>query len=148
MAALGDSITRGFDACKPLSNCPEVSWATGSRTGVSSLTRRLTAAAPATRSWNLAGTGARVADLQDQARAAAAHRPAMVTVLIGANDACTSRLQSTMTPVAGLPPATSAAAMAYPCTRRCRAAPKILVAPAYPDLERLWSSGPSPTCWA
>jgi lysophospholipase L1-like esterase len=138
VAALGDSITRGFDACKPLSDCPEVSWATGSRTGVGSLTRRLTTAAPATRSWNLAGTGARVADLQDQARAAAAHRPAMVTVLIGANDACASRL-GTMTPVADFR-SDFAAAMAY--LHKTLPATQILVA-SIPDLERLWSVGRS-----
>ncbi len=37
MAAVGDSITRGFDACTVLSDCPEVSWATGSDTKVKSL---------------------------------------------------------------------------------------------------------------
>jgi hypothetical protein len=41
MAAVGDSITRGFDACTVLSDCPEVSWATGSDTKVKSLAVRL-----------------------------------------------------------------------------------------------------------
>ncbi|WUH93686.1 SGNH/GDSL hydrolase family protein [Streptomyces sp. NBC_00433] len=138
VAALGDSITRGFDACKPLSDCPEVSWATGSRTGVGSIAGRLTAAAPATRSWNLAGTGARVADLPAQARAAAAHRPAMVTVLIGGNDACTSR-PGTMTSVAHFR-RDFAATMAY--LHKTLPATQILVA-SIPDLQRLWSVGRS-----
>ncbi|MGG8406484.1 SGNH/GDSL hydrolase family protein, partial [Streptomyces sp. 12297] len=29
IAAVGDSITRGFDACSVLADCPEASWATG-----------------------------------------------------------------------------------------------------------------------
>ena len=37
----GDSITRGFDACTVLSDCPEVSWATGAATEVDSLAVRL-----------------------------------------------------------------------------------------------------------
>ena len=80
VAALGDSITRGFDACHPLSDCPEVSWATGSRQQVDSISARLGTSG----SWNLAQSGAHVADLPAQARAAAAHHPAMVTILIGA----------------------------------------------------------------
>lgn len=36
VAAVGDSITRGFDACTVLADCPEVSWATGSDAQVDS----------------------------------------------------------------------------------------------------------------
>ncbi|UWE08608.1 SGNH/GDSL hydrolase family protein [Actinacidiphila bryophytorum] len=138
VAALGDSITRGFDACKPLLDCPEVSWATGTRTGVGSIAHRLTATGPATRSWNLAGTGARVADLQGQAEEAATHRPAMVTVLIGANDACRSSLGA-MTPVADFR-SDFAATMAY--LHKTLPSTQILVA-SIPDLQRLWSVGRS-----
>ncbi|WP_328913378.1 MULTISPECIES: SGNH/GDSL hydrolase family protein [unclassified Streptomyces] len=134
VAALGDSITRGFDACHPLSDCPEVSWATGSRTAVDSIGRRL--ATPAASSWNLAGTGARVADLPAQARAAAAHRPAMVTVLIGANDAC-ARTVGGMTPVADFR-ADFDRALAY--LHRVLPRTQVLVA-SIPDLQRLWSVG-------
>ncbi|WP_405581074.1 SGNH/GDSL hydrolase family protein [Streptomyces sp. NBC_01190] len=136
VAALGDSITRGFDACDPLSDCPEVSWATGSRSAVDSLSSRLTAAAPGTRSWNVAQSGARVADLTAQARAAATHRPAMVTVLIGANDACTSTTAA-MTSVADFR-ADFDQALAY--LHRTLPATQILVA-SIPDLQRLWSVG-------
>ncbi|WP_237555294.1 MULTISPECIES: SGNH/GDSL hydrolase family protein [unclassified Streptomyces] len=136
VAALGDSITRGFDACDPLADCPAVSWATGSRTAIDSLSSRLTAAAPSTRSWNLARSGARVADLTAQAHAAAAHRPAMVTVLIGANDACTSTA-GTMTSVADFR-ADFDSALTY--LHRTLPDTQILVA-SIPDLERLWSVG-------
>jgi lysophospholipase L1-like esterase len=136
VAALGDSITRGFDACLPLSDCPEVSWATGSRTRIGSIAQRLTALAPATRSWNLAETGARVADLAGQARAAAAYRPAMVTVLIGANDACAASADA-MTPVADFR-ARFAAAMS--ALHRELPATEVLVA-SIPDLRRLYTVG-------
>lgn len=136
VAALGDSITRGFDACNPLSDCPEVSWATGSRTQVDSLSSRLTATTPATRSWNLASTGAKVADLPAQARAAAADKPAMVTVLIGANDACTTT-PGAMTSVADFRAGFSST-LAY--LHRTLPDTQILVA-SVPDLERLWSVG-------
>lgn len=136
VAALGDSITRGFNACLPLSDCPEVSWATGSRTQVGSLSSRLTSATPGTLNWNLAKSGARVADLMGQARAAAAHRPAMITVLIGANDACAATTGA-MTPVAAFRTAFDNA-LAY--LHRALPDTQILVA-SIPDLQRLWSVG-------
>ncbi|MFC4036541.1 SGNH/GDSL hydrolase family protein [Streptomyces polygonati] len=136
VAALGDSITRGFDACDALADCPTVSWATGSDTAIDSLTSRLTAAAPGTQSWNLAKSGARVSDLTTQARAAAAHRPAMVTVLIGANDACTAT-PGAMTPVADFR-ADFDSALTY--LHRTLPTTQILVA-SIPDLQHLWSVG-------
>lgn len=136
VAALGDSITRGFDACSPLADCPEVSWATGTRTKVDSVAERLLTASSGTRTWNLASSGARVADLPDQARAAAAYRPAMVTVLIGANDACTSTTDA-MTSVADFRDR-FAAALSY--LHRVLPGSQILVA-SIPDLKRLWSVG-------
>jgi lysophospholipase L1-like esterase len=136
VAALGDSITRGFNACDPLSDCPQVSWATGTRTAIDSISQRLTAGAPATRSWNLARTGARISDLPGQARAAAAYRPAMVTVLIGANDACAAGTD-TMTPVADFR-SSFTSAMSY--LHRVLPGTQVLVA-SIPDLLRLYTVG-------
>ncbi|WP_433889168.1 SGNH/GDSL hydrolase family protein [Streptomyces sp. CA-111067] len=133
VAALGDSITRGFDACKPLSDCPEVSWATGTRTKVDSVTQRLTATG---HSWNLAVSGALVSDLPDQARAAAVHKPALVTVLIGANDACTTDVDS-MTSTADFR-TDFADTLSY--LHRTLPHTQILVS-SIPDLRRLWSVG-------
>lgn len=135
VAALGDSITRGFDACHPFEDCPEVSWATGTRAGVSSVSARLGAG---TRTWNLARSGAHVADLPRQARAAAAHHPAMVTVLIGANDACAPTLGA-MTTVADFR-ASFSRALSY--LHRALPGTQVLVA-SVPDLEHLWSVGRS-----
>src|SRR5947208_6735681 len=89
IAAVGDSITRGFDACTVRSDCPEVSWATGSSAKVDSLAVRLLGKAQAAeRSWNYAVTGARMADLPGQLAQAVTRRPQLVTVMAGANDAC------------------------------------------------------------
>ncbi len=87
IAALGDSITVGFDACTILSDCPQVSWATGTDPKVDSLARPA-GQAPRPHSWNLARAGALISDLPDQITAAVDRRPELVTVLIGANDAC------------------------------------------------------------
>ncbi|MCF2528524.1 SGNH/GDSL hydrolase family protein [Yinghuangia soli] len=95
MAALGDSITRGFDACSiPLKDCPSKSWATGD--DVDSIARRL--GLPSSAVFNDARTGARMNDLAGQARTAVGQHVEYVTVLMGANDACRDR-EDQMTPV-------------------------------------------------
>jgi lysophospholipase L1-like esterase len=96
LAAIGDSVTRAFDACSLLSDCPEVSWATGTDASVTSLAQLLLGdpAEVAARAWNLAETGARISDLPAQARAAVAHEPDLVTVMIGGNDACAADVES------------------------------------------------------
>ncbi|AZS71659.1 hypothetical protein DDE74_12445 [Streptomyces lydicus] len=135
IAALGDSITVGFDACTVLSDCPQVSWATGTDPKVDSLARRLVKH-PATHSWNLARTGALISDLPDQVTAAADRRPELVTVLIGANDACRRDVR-TMTPTDAFR-TDFARSMKY--LRRALPHTQVYVA-AVPDLLRLWSEG-------
>ncbi|MFD5429205.1 SGNH/GDSL hydrolase family protein [Streptomyces sp. NPDC127084] len=136
IAAVGDSITRGFDVCALLADCPEVSWATGSDTGVRSLAQRLLGPAAAERSWNHARSGARMADLPAQMTAAAAHRPELVTVMAGANDACRDSPEL-MTPVKEFTASFEAAMRALR-----RTAPKAQVyVSSVPDLKRLWSTG-------
>ncbi|KOX30807.1 MULTISPECIES: SGNH/GDSL hydrolase family protein [unclassified Streptomyces] len=137
LAAVGDSITRAFDACSLLSDCPEASWATGTDTAVNSLALRLLGPEKAAgRSWNLARTGARMADLPGQMTAAAARKPELVTVMMGANDACRPT-PGLMTPVAEFR-ASFAAALA----RLRTAAPEARVYVAsVPDLKHLWSTG-------
>lgn len=137
IAAVGDSITRGFDACSVLADCPEVSWATGSDPAVRSLAARLLgdAEAPA-RSWNLAATGSRMADLPGQLSQAAAHKPDLVTVMVGSNDACRPTASS-MTPVAefrsGFEAALAGLRAASPTTQ--------VYVSSIPDLQRLWEQG-------
>jgi lysophospholipase L1-like esterase len=137
IAAVGDSITRGFDACVVLSDCPEVSWATGSDAQVRSLALRLIGApAVAQRSWNLARSGADVADLPEQMAQAAAKKPELVTVMVGANDACADTPER-MTPVEEFR-TSFVAAMGE--LRRTAAKAQVYVS-SVPDLKRLWSTG-------
>ncbi|MFJ9909030.1 SGNH/GDSL hydrolase family protein [Streptomyces sp. NPDC101152] len=137
VAAVGDSITRGFDACAVLTDCPEVSWATGSDTKVDSLAVRLLGTARAAeRSWNYAVTGARMADLAGQLAQAAARKPQLVTVMVGANDACRNST-SAMTPVADFR-ARFEDALAGLRERLPKA--QVYVA-SVPNLKRLWSEG-------
>ncbi|MER6999726.1 SGNH/GDSL hydrolase family protein [Streptomyces sp. NPDC000410] len=137
VAAVGDSITRGFDACAVLADCPEVSWATGTDPEVGSLALRLLGpTAAAGRSWNHARSGSRMAELPGQMTEAAAHRPELVTVMVGANDACRNSPEL-MTPVADFTASFEAALR----TLR-RTAPKAQVyVSSVPDLKRLWSTG-------
>ncbi|MFI0819690.1 SGNH/GDSL hydrolase family protein [Streptomyces sp. NPDC021098] len=131
IASLGDSVTRGFDACSVLSDCPRVSWSTG--TDVDSLAQRLRSGA---RSWNYAKTGAVMADLPGQMQAAAVRKPQLVTVMIGANDACRDSVDA-MTPTDEFRSTFTSA-----LTRLRREVPKTQVYVAsVPDLKRLWSQG-------
>ncbi|MFE5140169.1 SGNH/GDSL hydrolase family protein [Streptomyces fagopyri] len=137
VAAVGDSITRGFDACTVLSDCPEVSWATGTDTGVRSLAVRLLGReGAAERSWNYAVTGARMADLPEQMARAVAEKPELVTVMVGANDACRSSV-SAMTSVAGF----RAAFQDAMGTLRDELPRTQVYVSSVPDLMRLWSEG-------
>ncbi|GAB2600492.1 SGNH/GDSL hydrolase family protein [Streptomyces capparidis] len=148
LAAVGDSITRGFDACRLLSDCPEVSWVTGSDARVDSLASRLLPKAAAGSSgpaaggsWNLARSGARMADLPGQVRAAAAKDPDLVVILIGANDACRATPEA-MTPVddfrADFEESLATVRRELPEAR--------IVVGSVPDLEQLWRVGrESPT---
>jgi len=98
IAALGDSITRAFDTCSlPYVDCPANSWATGTNSSVQSWSTRLVAS----RSYNDAKTGAKMVDLQSQTTTAVSQKPSIVTILMGANDVCTSSV-STMTPTSTL----------------------------------------------
>ena len=135
LAALGDSVTTGFDACRPLADCPRSSWVTGTDPGVNSLAKRLLDD-PARRTWNFARAGARMADLPGQAEAAVAKRPELVTVLMGANDACRTDV-SRMTPVDTFRADFSTALRTL---RRELPGTRVYVA-SIPDLRRLWSLG-------
>ncbi|MEU6367100.1 SGNH/GDSL hydrolase family protein [Streptomyces sp. NPDC046931] len=139
IAAVGDSITRGFDACTVLSDCPQVSWATGSDTAVDSLAVRLLGVTGAAqRSWNYAVTGARMADLPGQIAQAVPRKPELVTVMVGANDACRSTV-SAMTSVAGF---REQFQEAMDDLREALPKTQVYVS-SVPNLKRLWSQGRS-----
>jgi lysophospholipase L1-like esterase len=97
MVALGDSLTSGYGSCLAPTSCPRNSWSTGDGTQVRSHYRRILSENPAIRGHarNLARAGVSVSSLPGQAEAAAGQRVDYVTILIGANDACSG----SMTPV-------------------------------------------------
>ena len=104
MASTGDSITRAFNTCAfPFVDCPANSWSTGSSSAVNSHYRRILAANPAIagRNFNDARTGARMNALGGQVTTVVSQGVEYVTILMGANDVCTSSV-STMTPTATL----------------------------------------------
>src|SRR5262245_43916921 len=83
IAALGDSITRAFNAGPiPFRDGPSDSWATG--TEVASPVQRLGLRL----AYNDAKDGARMRDLPAQASRAAAQDADQVLILMGANDVC------------------------------------------------------------
>ncbi|NGN67429.1 SGNH/GDSL hydrolase family protein [Streptomyces sp. A7024] len=132
IAALGDSITRGFDACKPLADCPQVSWATGTDAQVDSLAARL----GAKQRWNFARTGAQVADLPVQANEAIARKPELISILIGANDAC----RPTTAGMTSVGTFRTTVADSLRSIRKGLPKTQVYVA-SVPDLERLWEVG-------
>jgi lysophospholipase L1-like esterase len=104
IASLGDSITRAYDTCSTAyTDCPANSWSTGTNSAVQSWYTRLLATNPsiAGHDYNDAKTGAKMADLAGQASTAVTQQAGVVTILMGANDVCTSSV-STMTPTATL----------------------------------------------
>ena len=89
IAVLGDSLSRGYNACAHFGDCTSVSWAGGTDARVDSIASRVGARTngPVTVK-NVAKSGATVSDLAAQVPAAASADPDLATVLIGANDVC------------------------------------------------------------
>jgi lysophospholipase L1-like esterase len=100
VAALGDSITLGVNACGRAGECRTASWSTGTDGGARGFAARVgeaTGHEPETA--NLAVGGARAKDLPGQAAAAAAGGADLVTMLVGGNDVCAPTPER-MTPTA------------------------------------------------
>jgi lysophospholipase L1-like esterase len=103
IAAIGDSITRATDVCCWYGDHPRHSWSTGGAPfdGIRSHYERIRAGEPAIagRNYNDARAGAKMRDAPAQAQAAVGQQARYVTILMGANDVCTSS-RATMTSVA------------------------------------------------
>lgn len=133
MAALGDSITVAYDATKLLAAQPEYSWSTGYSTSVRSLSQRLSI--PRSSAANIAKSGTKMKDLAGQASSASlAPGTDLVTILMGANDACTSTT-GTMTDPALFRAQFSNALGVLVGTKQVD---QIVVA-SIPNIEQLWS---------
>src|SRR5512132_3466441 len=94
MAAIGDSITRAYDVCCYYGDHPGQSWSTGSTSydGIASHYERIKRVNPAIagHAANDAVSGAKMAAASTQAAQAVNQRARYVTILLGANDLCTS----------------------------------------------------------
>jgi lysophospholipase L1-like esterase len=138
IAGIGDSITRAFDVCCWYGDHPAQSWSTGGGLfdGISSHYERLLASSSpiAGHNYNDARTGARMHDAQGQAQTAVSQGAQYVTILMGANDACTSSA-ATMTSVADFR-AQFAATMSTLATG-LPAGSHVFVA-SIPNVYRLW----------
>ncbi|RKN35255.1 GDSL-type esterase/lipase family protein [Micromonospora musae] len=149
MASLGDSITRGFNACGWYVDCTSRSFSTGDNSAVNSHYLRVRAVDPAINgnNHNDARTGAKSADMYGQAGTAVGQGVDYVTMLIGANDACTGS-ESSMTPVstfrANIDSALNRLRTGLPDAR--------VFVISIPDVHRLWSvgkgSGSARTAWS
>ena len=138
MASMGDSITRAFNACGWYVDCPSRSFSTGSSSLVNSHYLRILAQNPAIygHNYNDARSGAKAAAMPGQASTAVSQKVQYVTVLIGANDACTSS-ESTMTPVstyrASIDSALATLKAGLPAAR--------VAVISIPNVYRLWQVG-------
>ncbi len=136
MASTGNSITRAFNTGPiPFTDYPADSWSTGSTTAIGSHYVRILAAHPAIagHAQNDAVTGAQMTDLLGQVQTAVNQQVGYVTILMGANDACTATEQE-MTSVATYTAqfqaaldtlTTEPAGRAYLCGQRARCLPSL-----------------------
>lgn len=101
MASAGDSITRAYNTgSNAFLDAPANSWSTGTNASVNSLYLRILAQNPAIngKNFNAAQSGAKMTNLAGQISTINGYQVEYVTVLMGANDVCTSS-ESTMTAV-------------------------------------------------
>src|SRR5918996_861899 len=102
MSVIGDSISQATNTCCWYGNHPGSSWSTGGRSwdGVRSHYERIRGVNPQIRgnNHNASRAGARMVHAAAQAAGAVEQGAEYVTILMGANDACTSS-PSTMTSV-------------------------------------------------
>jgi lysophospholipase L1-like esterase len=136
IASTGDSIARGFDACGLFSDCPGIAYSTGSDNGSGSVYRQLLGINPSVsgHQYNDAEVGAGAGDLFGQMALAVWQKADVVTVLIGANDACAPTVGQ-MTSVESFRAAINSA-FNYFFNQRPGA--KVVVS-SIPDLYRVWS---------
>jgi lysophospholipase L1-like esterase len=138
MASMGDSITRGFNACGFYVDCTARSFSTGDSGGLRTHYVRIAALNPAIvgHIYNDARSGAKVADMPGQADRAVSQGVEYVTILIGANDACTST-EAAMTSVSAFR-ASIDTALAKLRTGLPGARVEVV---SIPDVKRLWEVG-------
>ncbi len=135
IAATGDSITLAFNTGCGSWTCPERSWATGTQAEVRSIYYRIweNNRAIEGRAVNNAVTGSKVSALEGQMAVSARSQPDVVTIEIGANDACTETTAE-MTSVAAFE-AEVEASLGY-ITERVVGVRMVIA--SIPDVYNLW----------
>lgn len=133
MVSTGDSIARGFDACGLLTDCTQVSYATGNSPSSGSIYRHLLATDPGLTEQNDAEVGARASDLYSQMSLAIWQRADIVTVLVGGNDACADTVGD-MTSVSDF---RNSIQQAFGLFFSSRPGARIVLS-SIPDLYRVW----------
>lgn len=138
MAALGDSVSAGFNACGWYVSCTSRSWAAGDNAQVGSHYLRLAGLSRSIlgHNRNFAVPGSTSADLLGQVRQAVDAKASYVTILIGAQDAC-KPTEKDMTPVQVYRQRLDAALAEL---RAGMPGVRVFVA-SIPDLRRLWQVG-------
>jgi lysophospholipase L1-like esterase len=138
IASMGDSITRAFNACGFFVDCTRRSFSTGSESGINSHYRRILAINPdiAGNNFNHARSGAQADEMPGQAQSVVGRGAEYVTILIGANDACTGS-EASMTPVAEF---RASIDQALGTLRSGLPNARVLVI-SIPDIKRLWEVG-------
>ncbi|MCG5213651.1 GDSL-type esterase/lipase family protein [Streptosporangium soli] len=138
MAALGDSISAGFNACGWYVKCTSRSWSAGDHADVDSHYLRLRRADGqiSGHNLNLAKPGATSAELAVQVREAIERHADYVTILIGAQDACVDD-EAGMTPVAAY---RRNIGRALDLLRTGAPQARVFIA-SIPDIKRLWRVG-------
>jgi lysophospholipase L1-like esterase len=135
ITALGDSITAGVHVNRLLVTEPAYSWSTGTNTTVNSLYSRLDPQEHgAMGAYNRSKSGAKAADLPTQAAAVTTTGGSdLVTILIGANDACTSTVGGMTTTTAFRASINTALS-----TLATKGVEHVAIA-SIPDIYQLWS---------
>lgn len=137
LGVVGDSISLAVNACDQAGPCPAQAWAGGEAPGVDSIATRL-GEQFGTRPEVLiaAKDGGDVADAADRIGRLAAKKPDLVTILVGANDACAPNT-SEMTEVDDF-----REQYADVLTQLADGAPDALaLAMSVPDVNQIWELG-------
>jgi lysophospholipase L1-like esterase len=145
IAALGDSISQGFNADGNYGNQPQYSWSTGDNVSVNSHNLRLQSQGKIVTAHNFSVAGTSSIDLNGQAASAVAANADYVTILSGANDVCGAP------DVASLPSAATYKAnvkAALETIKNGNSETKVFLA-SIPSLMKLYNAGKtSPTATA
>jgi lysophospholipase L1-like esterase len=136
VVAIGDSISTGFNASTTPGNALDLSWATGTDPSLDSIASRFAARDGTVEAENYAVPGTVAATLAPQVTRALQAEPTVITVQVGANDACRSTVDA-MTPVDAYE---RHVADALTTISETSPGTEVLIT-SVPDLKQLWAVG-------